>query len=225
MLLHVSDNFRRPQRLRRHEPRAALFLNRFTRTLTIMYATRGSEDVLGLPGEQMIGCSFYHCISENCLLDSVKCLENVKAKKSLAYLRFWFRDPRQSDRFVGEKFGNSDQETSTSTSTDNHTDDGVRLAKHCGALNLECHGKHNSRASSKNRVEPESIHEAVFDDVHLAESLLSSPLPSLAEPSRSWQHSHEGPESEPIELEAFVSCTSDGLVVCLRRALCLVSTS
>ena len=41
--------------------------------------------------------SFYYCIAENCLQDAIKCLENAKGNDSIAYLRFWFRDPRTQD--------------------------------------------------------------------------------------------------------------------------------
>jgi hypothetical protein len=77
------------------EPRAALFLNRYTRTQLIMYATGGLAEVLGITGEDLRGKSFYYCIHRNCLRDAIRCLENAKANDSIAYLRFWWRDPRE----------------------------------------------------------------------------------------------------------------------------------
>ena len=105
MLSHLSSKFELPPIHGNHEPRAALFLNRYTRTLTIMYATDGLSDVLGISGEEMKGKSFYYCIEENCLQDAVRCLENAKANDSIAYLRFWYRDPRQEDLGHGRDEG------------------------------------------------------------------------------------------------------------------------
>src|SRR5215470_7806889 len=98
MLSHLSTKFKQAADDQTHEPRAALFLNRFTRTLTIMYATTGIQRIVGISSENMKGRSFYYCIAENCLEDAVKCLETAKGNDSIAYLRFWFRDPRQDDQ-------------------------------------------------------------------------------------------------------------------------------
>ncbi|OCL06179.1 hypothetical protein AOQ84DRAFT_248342, partial [Glonium stellatum] len=97
MLSHLSSKFTLGPAEQTHEPRAALFLNRFTRTLTVMYATNGIEQIIGIAGEAMKGRSFYYCIQENCLEDAVRCLETAKGNDSIAYLRFFFRDPRQDD--------------------------------------------------------------------------------------------------------------------------------
>lgn len=126
-----------------HEPRAAMFVNRFTRTATIMYATTGVTQILGLRPDQLISKSFFYCIQEGCLRDAVRCLESAKANDSIAYLRFWFRNPMQ----------------------DEYPD-------------LTRHGL------------------AAYSD----------PIP-------------------PLELEAVVSCTSDGLAVILRRARSPVPTT
>ncbi|KAF2455074.1 hypothetical protein BDY21DRAFT_264687, partial [Lineolata rhizophorae] len=97
MLTHLSGKFSMGPEDQTHEPRAALFLNRFTRTLTIMYATSGIEQIIGIPSEDMKGRSFYYCIQQNCLQDAVRCLEQAKGNDSIAYMRFFFRDPRQDD--------------------------------------------------------------------------------------------------------------------------------
>ncbi|KAF2763140.1 hypothetical protein EJ05DRAFT_427151, partial [Pseudovirgaria hyperparasitica] len=92
MLTHLSHKFKHDMEAQdpqeKHEPRAALFLNRFTRTLTVMYATTGIEHIVGIPSEQMKGRSFYYCIQESCLEDAVRCLESAKGNDSIAYLRF-----------------------------------------------------------------------------------------------------------------------------------------
>ncbi|KNE86511.1 hypothetical protein PSTG_20127, partial [Puccinia striiformis f. sp. tritici PST-78] len=53
-----------------------------------MYATSALEEVIGIPASVMRGRSFYYCIAENCLQDSINCLENAKGNDSIAYLRF-----------------------------------------------------------------------------------------------------------------------------------------
>ncbi|OOQ83133.1 hypothetical protein PEBR_36626 [Penicillium brasilianum] len=145
MLTFISDKFSRRLAEPLHEPRAALFVNRFTRTATIMYATSGVTEILGLRPHQLISKSFFYCIQERCLRDAVRCLESAKANDSIAYLRFWFRNPSLED------------------------DADVNM------------GGYNSPASGAT----------------------TDPYAGVA---------------PPIELEAVVSCTSDGLVVILRRA-------
>ncbi|KAJ6012053.1 hypothetical protein N7522_002408 [Penicillium canescens] len=140
MLTWISNKF--SQRLTEplHEPRAAMFVNRFTRTATIMYATRGVSEILGISPNALISQSFYYCIQEECLGGAVRCLEGAKRNDSIAYLRFWFRNPLQD--------------------------------VHGSGLGLDA----------------------------------AASLP-------------------PIELEAVVSCTSDGLVVILRRARAPIPTT
>lgn len=145
MLTFISDKFSRRLAEPLHEPRAALFVNRFTRTATIMYATSGVTEILGLSPRQLISKSFFYCIQERCLRDAVRCLESAKANDSIAYLRFWFRNPLREE------------------------------------------------------------------DVDMDMGGFSSPAFGIATDS----YARVPP---PIELEAVVSCTSDGLVVILRRA-------
>jgi hypothetical protein len=144
MLTFISDKFSRRLAEPLHEPRAALFVNRFTRTATIMYATSGVTEILGLSPRQLISKSIFYCIQERCLRDAVRCLEGAKSNDSIAYLRFWFRNPLQDD-------------------------------------DVEMGGNGNTPSSGAT----------------------TDPFGSM---------------SPSIELEAVVSCTSDGLVVILRRA-------
>lgn len=73
-----------------------MFVNRFTRTATIMYATTGVSEILGVQPTDLISQSFYYCIQEECLRDAIRCLEGAKENDSIAYLRFWFRNPLQN---------------------------------------------------------------------------------------------------------------------------------
>ena len=96
MLQYLSGKFYQEPQPHSREPRAALFLNRFTRTSSIMFATGGVSQILGVEPEQLTGKSFYYCIAESCLGEAVKCLESAKSNDSIAYLRFWYRNPLQT---------------------------------------------------------------------------------------------------------------------------------
>ncbi|KAK5167070.1 uncharacterized protein LTR77_007800 [Saxophila tyrrhenica] len=221
MLSHISHKFAQPSKQQQHEPRAALFLNRFTRTLSIMYATAGIQDILGISADEMRGRSFYYCIAENCLQDAVKCLEQAKSNDSIAYLRFWFRDPRLDDN-PPPPDDDSDEEMTTNASVDNE-EGGVHLRSRSGTSNESAvesgdsmdvdtgagsaDETRDSRNSSNDSTRTPDTHEAIFGEPRQAHSSASS----LGE-------SPDAPRPEPVELEAVISCASDGLVVCLRKA-------
>ena len=231
MLSYISQKFSQETCTHVNEPRAALFLNRFSRTLAIMYATNGLADVLGISNDRLIGKSFYYCIQENCLREAVKCLESAKANDSIAYLRFWFRDPTQdSER-------DPDEPMSDVHSVDDD-DGGVHLAElmendeyEQGFINGTSHSLRssaeprssvsrsmdpNSRSPSGNSTDLENnASEALFDQPAGAQSSSSSiSTPDDSQVQRpDWNF-----EPRQIELEAVVSCTSDGLVVVLRAA-------
>ncbi|KAF1987458.1 hypothetical protein K402DRAFT_49494 [Aulographum hederae CBS 113979] len=240
MLSHLSSKFNLGPKEQTHEPRAAMFLNRFTRTLTIMYATSGIQQILGISGEEVKGKSFYSCIQENCLGDAVRCLETAKGNDSIAYLRFWFRDPRQDN--IPPSQGNTDEENETETDTDASMTDATTSEDEEGGVRLGDFEEgrptvaaqeqttessrtnpaadpdipSNSRTTSGDSTAPQNTHAAVFGEQPSAQSSNSS-VPN-------------SPDSDdlsrgPIELEAVVSCTSDGLVVCLRRARPIVPVS
>lgn len=219
MLTHLSSKFQLGHQQQTHEPRAALFLNRFTRTLTIMYATSGIEQIIGVSGEDMKGRSFYYCIQENCLEDAVRCLESAKGNDSIAYLRFWFRDPR-----AGEEH---EQTTSSAEDTDEMMTDITASASEDEADGgLDSHG--DTETSSGNRASGESSNPSNTESQqpqqrnHFAsggESSGNTTSNSAAPRSQSLTDSPStNGRRDAIELEAVVSCTSDGLVVCLRRA-------
>ena len=234
MLQYISSKFSQSIRSRAHEPRAALFLNRFSRTLTIMYATNGLADLLGISNDQLTGKSFYYCIQENCLREAVKCLESAKANDSIAYLRFQFRDPRQDDPRIDR-----DEHMSDGNSSGDDDDGGVNLAElmdHDGNENAITTGssnsmrssverdgrtgsleESNSRSSSGNSTDIDgNASDAIFDRPEGGQQSRTSSISTPDEPRTSrepWP-----PDHSQVELEAVVSCTSDGLVVVLRRA-------
>ena len=198
-----------------------------------MYATNGLAEIIGLPAHELCGRSFYYCIQENCLRDAVKCLESAKANDSIAYLRFWFRDPRQNNPM------DRDEHMSDGHSSGDEDDGGVNLTElmdHDGSENAVYSDSSTSIRSSVEReqahthsVDPSSrtssgnstdlggnSDEAIFDQ---PEGVQQSRTSSISSPDE-YHSSNTSPSQgfSPIELEAVVSCTSDGLVVILRRA-------
>lgn len=252
MLSYLSSKFYQEPQPHAREPRAALFLNRFTRTSTVMYATSGVREVLGLEPEEINGKSFYYCIEENCLQESVKCLESAKANDSIAYLRFRFRNPLQnpsqthsvamsdmSESDEDEDGGVAIPDSRSSASMREsltpqpnggaalvngvHSSDSVPRLNGSGsgpgpAPGMDDMNGHlsppsaaNGRSSSDQSMEQQAgaAREAVFDmpDGDMSNSLSTNTTPE---------------EDPGIELEAVISCTSDGLVVILRKAHPLV---
>ena len=233
MLSHLSAKFKQAADDQTHEPRAALFLNRFTRTLTIMYATIGIQRIIGISSENIKGRSFYYCIAENCLEDAVKCLETAKSNDSIAYLRFWFRDPRQDEQV--DQFTSDAEDTDPSMTDVTISEDdgygGVQLAvvqPESSDLEMspapqaissstsdsnEAQGE-PLRISSRNSQDSTGARSTTFGE---RTTILTSSLSTAPTSLESDQ-----PQGNAIELEAVVSCTSDGLVVCLRRARPLI---
>ena len=193
-------------------------------------------DILGISANELNGKSFYYCIQENCLREAVKCLESAKANDSIAYLRFWFRDPRQDERI-----DHDEHMSDAHSSGDEDETGGVHLSEmmeHDDNENAIISDSSNSMRSSIERdqirpgndtsLDPNSRtssgdssdtsrmgNDAIFDQPLGGQSRTSSiSTPDESGTSNaSWSRG-----SSRIELEAVVSCTSDGLVVILRRA-------
>lgn len=224
MLSHLSTKFTDlPPNVGQREPRAALFLNRYTRTLTIMYATDGLADVLGITGDELHGKSFYFCMQQQCLRDAVHCLENAKANDSIAYLRFWYQDPRLVD--VGEEFRlptdtDASSETSDSASGSPQSEESVsRVGNPSAGANVVG----VPSAATAFAPPPLNVPGLTAGSSSGAESssYAYDPLPGQIPQRFTGSTNSDTPRrraSQPIQLEAVISCTSDGLVVCLRVA-------
>ncbi|KAL2189514.1 hypothetical protein L209DRAFT_677724 [Thermothelomyces heterothallicus CBS 203.75] len=200
MLEHLSPKFKMPPMER--EPRAALILNRFTRNLTIMYATDAVTQILGVRPDELLEKPFYECIQPNCLDEAERCLESAKANESIAYLRFWYRDPRvdSNDPTDGEDEDGDEDEP------EDEVDDG------------------SSQDPSEVDVKDPSLNDCCMDldeDNHRTrDSDGGRGVGSGTSPNVASSEQQGAPRQPPqtFELEAVVSCTSDGLVVVLRRA-------
>lgn len=79
-----------------------------------------------------------------------------------------------------------------------------------------------SRTSSGDSTDLEgNAHDAIFDQPRTAQSSISSMPLNSPDQERSAEQLAAPPQPDRIEVEAVVSCTSDGLVVVLRRARAL----
>lgn len=235
MLEHLSPKFKMPPVER--EPRAALILNRFTRNLTIMFATNAVASVLGLSPDRVKDKSFYRCIQERCLPDALKCLESAKANDSIAYLRFWSRDPREEDEPEHEDSDEDEPMVDEAAEHSASDSEGGGAALGNGMqVDSEDITSRTIKKEEENDEPMEFLPSAngssgqrpsgnVPSSSRAAnpfERLMSQPSSPIAvggrnRPRRSGRRNVRQP-LPTVELEAVVSCTSDGLVVVLRRA-------
>ena len=237
MLSYMSNKFTQEQAPHSHEPRAALFLNRYTRTAAIMFATSGVANILGIRSEDLVGKSFYFCIAENCLSDAVRCLERAKANDSIAYLRFWFRNPLLED----DRGRNASRAGGQSSDEDDDEDDGgVRIIRPEAGPDVAIESSDSSRSVANDDPTAARLHSDYDGQNSRSSSGNSTDFdrhdsnmifdPPLIQRSRSSESSIAAVNQirlnlERIEVEACVSCTSDGLVVILRRARPLIPTA
>ncbi|KAK0718167.1 hypothetical protein B0T26DRAFT_644933 [Lasiosphaeria miniovina] len=221
MLEHLSPKFRMPSMER--EPRAALILNRFTLNLSIMFATSSVASILGLQPDDIKDRPFYDCIQPNCLEDAQQCLESAKANESIAYLRFWFKDPRirdtdDDDEEEEEDRGDHDADSEDDSDEDDSEDhvDGEDSSLASGSSATSSHSPNNHMD-----IDDESDLDGVSGP-EVGASRSSSTRSNFnwvgASAGVPRSRAYQAPLTPDFELEAVVSCTSDGLVVVLRRA-------
>ncbi|KAI9646997.1 hypothetical protein NHQ30_004998 [Ciborinia camelliae] len=194
MLENLSFKFRVPNTdTATREPRAALILNRFTRSLTVMYCTDAIEKVLGINKDYMLGKSFYECIQQQCLPDSIAAIESAKGNDSIAHLVFWCRDPRHPHEI--EELNQALDEVSDISGSEDESEGGTV-------------GRNNNSSSSPSTMRSTSqpTRGGVVRRNNRTRSAANPPTREVL------------PPFQPIQLEAVISCTSDGLVVILRKA-------
>lgn len=261
MLGHLASKFTMSPPTR--ELRAALIINRFTRSLAIMFATTSVADILGLEPSELQNKSFYECIQDNCLDDAMECIEAAKANDSIAYLRFWSRDARREEE-ISDDASDVDGDFSGDTLAGEFSDSNGGLpAPSSDSANRDSTPRRNSSDSEQGGVrldvtmdldspdqsaspikreptsqEPDGVR--IFSDGQ-GSSGSNSQQESAAQSSASDTEHTAGPSRRnrssqprqqrrqypvpPVEIEAFISCTSDGLVVILRRARELPTTA
>jgi hypothetical protein len=164
-----------------------------------MYATDAVAQLLGLRPDELLEKPFYDCIQPNCLDEAERCLESAKANESIAYLRFWYKDPRvdPSDPDRDEVDGTEDEGDSRSSPAESEVD-------------VKDPGLRDGSMDIDEESDPRSCGA---DDGAGDEAGVSSSGSRVSRPPR-----HRPRRLQTFELEAVVSCTSDGLVVVLRRA-------
>lgn len=236
------------------ELRAALIINRFTRSLAIMFATNSVAEVLGLEPAALQNKSFYECIDDNCLDDAMECIEAAKANDSIAYLRFWSRDARREDE-LSDQGSDADEDLSghfladsssgpgegVSGSTSTHQDSVSRRDSsdsEQGGVRLDAAMDLDSPRHSASPIKREPLSQEPEGARIHSEGPISSAIASNQESAAQSSASDSGHASRgaarngrsqsrrnrtqypmpSVEIEAFVSCTSDGLVVIIRRA-------
>ena len=260
MLQYLSTKFYQETELHSREPRAALFLNRFSRTSTIMFATDGLSTILGLHPTDVIGKSFYYCIEENCLKDAVKAIECAKANDTIAYLRFWYRNPLQEDnRSLAGSIGDDDEDEDGGVSLGTRMSSETRSS---ASMMDAPTPRQNGGAPLSNGISPSAndtssaMYVGASDEQRIPDLLDNTPprndsglappfMGGLTTQRSSTDQSTDSetnsgdpifdmpagrrssspgtpPEDPRVEIEAVVSCSSDGLVLILRRARPLV---
>jgi hypothetical protein len=188
-----------------------------------MFSTNSIASVLGLSPEDVQYKSFYKCIQETSLGAAVSCLENAKANDSIAYLRFWSRDPCRPEGLLPESGVENysgpvhlvAQRSVVKTEDENGDEVYVHDTPHANldqpSLNIE----------TDNLDDDGITHQLPPSEPESTSSQLRSPAtPSEATHTIGLQpRMRQQPFPMPsIECEAVVPCTSDGLVVVLRRA-------
>ncbi|RYP91732.1 hypothetical protein DL770_002173 [Monosporascus sp. CRB-9-2] len=234
MLEHLSPKFKMPPMMR--EPRAALILNRFTRSLTVMFATNAVTSILGVTPDEIQDKSFWECVAENCVRDAINCLESAKANDSIAYLRFWSRDPRREEDFEAEDEEDlqGDENAEGRSSNSSGSDGDVQLSNAMdivsdevaySGMRVELSSRHGrSGGPALGHLHSSSSQPGSRSGPHTARAIRTIPpqgeglqQPSIHPPRPEGRLRRRRPNPS-IELEAVVSCTSDGLVVVLRKA-------
>ena len=183
-------------------------------------------DILDFPPHQAVGMSFFEFISPGCLQDAVEALERAKENDSIAYLRFFARDPRVAAVELDDRHGPHRRRQRRSGSPRSRR----------GRSNLDRHAR---ESTSTQEPEPEdddansdsimtsdegdeegddSDHPGEGGEVVVEEEDNDHYYSSSHSTSRTSLSNSIPPPNRGPEVEAVVSCTSDGLVVVLRRA-------
>jgi len=216
MLTHLSEKFKAPP-AGAHEPRAALILNRFTKTSSILYATSALNDLLGVELDNSVGTSFYECIQRQCLEGAIQAIEHAKENDSIAYLRFIWRNPGEDPDDRDPTYGEGGDAAATSRNANGRvqqqstsTGDSARSLRSLPGYRNNSHSSHNGGGSSSNG----GVAHIALSEGDKSSSLDSAPSPCVQ------------PSALPAPVvEVVVSCTSDGLVVVLRKARPIIPSS
>ncbi|KAF9302146.1 hypothetical protein BGZ74_005741 [Mortierella antarctica] len=92
------------------EPRACMILNRFSRSLGIMYASPSCHIIFGVEPDQIVGKPFLLFIRADDLASFVEQVDLAKASNIVTHMRFWFQSPKHRQEIPCEAmlFGAAD---------------------------------------------------------------------------------------------------------------------
>ncbi|KAF9959407.1 hypothetical protein BGZ70_008861 [Mortierella alpina] len=92
------------------EPRICMILNRFTRDLTVMYASPSCEPILHIDADHIIGKPFLVFIRADDLGSFVEQVDMAKGLNVITHIRLWFQSPNWPQEIPCEAilFGSSD---------------------------------------------------------------------------------------------------------------------
>ncbi|KAG0064369.1 hypothetical protein BGZ92_005788 [Podila epicladia] len=92
------------------EPRACMILNRFSRSLGIMYASPSCQIIFGIDPDQIVGKPFLLFIRADDLASFVEQVDLAKASNIVTHMRFWFQSPKHRQEIPCEAmlFGAAD---------------------------------------------------------------------------------------------------------------------
>ncbi|KAJ6258441.1 hypothetical protein Dda_6481 [Drechslerella dactyloides] len=230
MLTHLSTKFRMESSHDQgsHEPRVALILNRFTRSLTILYVSHASQAIFGLHPEDLAGKSFFECIHPDCLQEAVDALERAKENDSIAYLRFQWRDPvnPDADALPPPPPPPEQQQPPPQPAPERSLRRSQRISS-LAKRKFDAEDSPAQASSSSSSGRPAKRSRAMPRGEASLDAGLSRPAPP-EEGGSSRALDVSNPQQAPAsrariaEAEAVVSCTSDGLVVILRQARPLI---
>ncbi|QVM09033.1 hypothetical protein D8B26_003701 [Coccidioides posadasii str. Silveira] len=197
MVCSLSSKFSRSSNSSVPEPRAALVLNRFTRSSTIVFATSNVAEILGVTPNQLVSRSFYAFVEECCLTQAARCLEESKMHDTIAYLRVRLRTmPAEYDdepeviEKVDELIGRNGYETEGGSPV--YLPGTIIRDSDRNPCNFRQHDLHCKTCSTTSET---------------AQSARESSWPGT---------------SRHAEIEAVITCASDGIIVALRRARPLI---
>ncbi|EEH35254.2 hypothetical protein PAAG_06301 [Paracoccidioides lutzii Pb01] len=197
MLSCISRKFNSFPTSLSHEPRAVLFLNRFTRSSNILFATSSVERVLGIRPPDLVPESFYHCMEECCLEEAVRCIESAKSNDTTTYLRFWFRNPLLDENDM-------DDDTVFSSEEEERSEDEMENDLLEAEISRAAATHADQHLANSHTVNKSHLTTDLHGDVSASTSYSQTPASNYS--------------GSRIQVEAVVSCSSDGLVVVLRRA-------
>ncbi|KAG0032930.1 hypothetical protein BGZ82_006325 [Podila clonocystis] len=92
------------------EPRACMILNRFSRSLGIMYASPSCHIIFGVEPDHIVGKPFLLFIRADDLASFVEQVDLAKASNIVTHMRFWFQSPKHRQEIPCEAmlFGAAD---------------------------------------------------------------------------------------------------------------------